>query len=320
MITGKLFVGDLESGISSEMLRAYFSRFGKVGHCVAIRSPSAEKVKGYGFVNFIDLKPIELVLKTDHHIDGKKITVKRAIPPQEYLQTRTIYVDRIHLAVQESDIVALFSRFGPLLQATLVMTPDQMHHRGFAFVTFASEQGFTSALNSGGLVLCDSLLVVRRYRPPTLGTSTPQFQGKESLETSKVSSQDNAGPTKMVVPQVYHARLGTRKKMMTKTIKNLGERGGFANAEYWDTTRRLQQQAIQLERDVSAMMMYYQGPLPSGTPPHIHPHPQLPTTNLAVKQQLRRKKSMPTVIAAETIETEEDLIDLASSGDEKNWL
>ncbi len=56
-----------------ESLRHYFSVFGKVTKVLLVRNPNTQKSRGFGFVTFSDPNAVDLVLKQEHYLDGRRV-------------------------------------------------------------------------------------------------------------------------------------------------------------------------------------------------------------------------------------------------------
>ncbi|XP_073998418.1 heterogeneous nuclear ribonucleoprotein A1-like [Rhodnius prolixus] len=74
----KMFVGGLKEQTEPE-LREYFSTFGNIVAINIIMDKQTGKRKGYAFVEYDDYDPVDkALLKKDHAIGGKGVTVKKA--------------------------------------------------------------------------------------------------------------------------------------------------------------------------------------------------------------------------------------------------
>lgn len=55
-------------------------RFGTVLECMVLRERDSGKSRGFGFVTIAEDDKIEAILKQDHELDGRTLTVRRASP------------------------------------------------------------------------------------------------------------------------------------------------------------------------------------------------------------------------------------------------
>lgn len=94
-----------------------------------------------------------------------QIDPKRAIPRDEQDKTEKIFVGGIHQEVDEDEFRQYFSRFGKVIDVTLMTDRATGRPRGFGFVTFESSQGVESALNMPGLAMRGKPVEVKRAMP-----------------------------------------------------------------------------------------------------------------------------------------------------------
>lgn len=78
----KIFVGGLPPNSSTEMLLAYFARYGTIVHAEVKVEPATGRTRGFGFVQFDCRQVVDEIIRdyATHTIEGKWIEVKRAIP------------------------------------------------------------------------------------------------------------------------------------------------------------------------------------------------------------------------------------------------
>ncbi|KAH8552340.1 hypothetical protein BGW37DRAFT_491549 [Umbelopsis sp. PMI_123] len=162
---GKMFVGGLNWETTDERLRDYFSKYGEVIDCVVMRDATTGKSRGFAFLTFADPAVVDEVASRHHHLDGKNIDPKRAIPRDEQDKTEKIFVGGIHQEVDEEEFRQFFSRFGKVIDVTLMTDRATGRPRGFGFVTFESSQGVENALNMPGLAMRGKPVEVKRAMP-----------------------------------------------------------------------------------------------------------------------------------------------------------
>jgi hypothetical protein len=86
-----------------------------------------------------------------HILDGKAIDVKKAVPKSESYSdvvnfdqnfvTNKVFVGGIPLHADENDIKRVFSRYGPILDQTIIRDKFSKQSRGFGFVEFTVRAG-----------------------------------------------------------------------------------------------------------------------------------------------------------------------------------
>ncbi|XP_045028116.1 heterogeneous nuclear ribonucleoprotein A1 isoform X2 [Daphnia magna] len=141
---GKMFIGGLSWQTSAEGLREYFSKFGDVTEVMVMKDPTTRRSRGFGFVTFADAASVDKVLASaPHELDGKKIDPKVAFPrrahPKMVTRTKKIFVGGLSAPSTVDDVKNYFEQFGRVEDAMLMFDKQTNRHRGFAFVTFESE-------------------------------------------------------------------------------------------------------------------------------------------------------------------------------------
>jgi len=130
-----------------------------------MRDAASNRSRGFAFVTFKDPKDVNAVMVREHFLDGKSIDPKRAIPRQEQLRTDKLFVRHMPPGVTPEDFRLHFTRFGRILDATLMMDRQTGTHRGFGFVTYDDEEGVRTALASAPHVLHGQQIEVKKCLP-----------------------------------------------------------------------------------------------------------------------------------------------------------
>ncbi|KAI8354169.1 hypothetical protein BD560DRAFT_407787 [Blakeslea trispora] len=171
---GKMFIGGLNWETTDESLRDYFSQFGQVVECTVMRDPLTQRSRGFGFLTMKENADVDKIVSQDHHhLDGKRIDPKRAIPREEQDKTEKIFVGGISPEVNEEEFRQFFTQFGTVLDATLMLERDTGRPRGFGFITFESSQGVEEALRHTHLSIKDKTIEVKRAMPKGKQNRTP---------------------------------------------------------------------------------------------------------------------------------------------------
>mmetsp|Transcript_50220 Transcript_50220/g.116594 ORF Transcript_50220/g.116594 Transcript_50220/m.116594 type:complete len:304 (-) Transcript_50220:203-1114(-) len=81
----KVFVGGLAQTTTDDMVRQYFSQYGSIIDCVVMKDRGSMRSRGFGFVQFDRPEPVDQIIAdyASHHVDGKWIEVKKAIPQDQ---------------------------------------------------------------------------------------------------------------------------------------------------------------------------------------------------------------------------------------------
>ncbi|TRY53034.1 RNA recognition motif domain containing protein [Cryptosporidium tyzzeri] len=80
--TEKIFVGNLPTTCSQDILRKYFEQFGQISDCVMMCDKKSGIGRGFGFVTFTSTTVVDEIIRAydEHYIDGQWVEVKRASP------------------------------------------------------------------------------------------------------------------------------------------------------------------------------------------------------------------------------------------------
>jgi len=177
----KMFIGGLNWETTDESLRNYFSTFGEVVECTVMRDGATGRSRGFGFLTFKDPKVVNTVMVKEHYLDGKivsplsfasfqrysplQIDPKRAIPREEQERTAKIFVGGVSPEATEEVFRDFFSKFGRVIDATLMMDKDTMRPRGFGFVTFDGDAAVERTLANQPLLILGKQVEVKRAEP-----------------------------------------------------------------------------------------------------------------------------------------------------------
>lgn len=109
-------------------------------HCSSLLPSAFPRVqwngapRGFAFVTFREGKSADAVLSSaPHRIDGRVVEIKRAVPKDESrtkltsatkLDRRKLFVGGLPSSVAEADFRGYFERFGPIVDATVMIDRD----------------------------------------------------------------------------------------------------------------------------------------------------------------------------------------------------
>eukprot|EP00249_Psilotum_nudum_P012125 c23593_g1_i1 orf=490-1782(+) len=82
-IGNKIFVGRLPSETTSDDLRRYFSKFGRILDVYIPKDSKRSGHRGFGFVTFSDEGAAQRVACRSHELLGRQVVIERATPPDE---------------------------------------------------------------------------------------------------------------------------------------------------------------------------------------------------------------------------------------------
>ncbi|XP_038173470.1 RNA-binding protein Musashi homolog Rbp6-like [Arvicola amphibius] len=79
----KIFVGGLNPQMSEEKIRSYFGAFGQIEAIELPLCPDTKKRRAFGFIKYMEEKPVRKVLETRfHYIGSSRCEVKMALPKE----------------------------------------------------------------------------------------------------------------------------------------------------------------------------------------------------------------------------------------------
>lgn len=135
---GKMFIGGLNWETTEDSMRRYFEQFGPVVACTIMRDPVTGRSRGFGFLTFAEASSVNVVMVKEHHLDGKIIDPKRAIPRPDAGTVRNdkIFVRHVPPTMDFYKFKEYFSQFGGIVDSNLMMDRETGQHRGFGFVTY----------------------------------------------------------------------------------------------------------------------------------------------------------------------------------------
>ncbi|KAN0141844.1 hypothetical protein V8E53_000306 [Lactarius tabidus] len=150
----KMVVGGLSCDTTDEGLRNYFSEFGKVDACTIVRDAGG-KSRGFAFLTFEDPASVNAVMIGEHFLDGKAIDPKRAIPREEHLRNTRYFVGGLAPHSTADSMRTFFSKYGKVVDATVMVDRETGRSKGFGFVTFEDNSNDAQLVGKLGLILDD---------------------------------------------------------------------------------------------------------------------------------------------------------------------
>ncbi|KAH9988895.1 hypothetical protein BJV77DRAFT_1019729 [Russula vinacea] len=161
---GKMFVGGLSWDTTDEGLRNYFSEFGKVDACTIVRDADG-KSRGFAFLTFEDPASVNAVMVREHFLDGKAIDPKRAIPREEHLRNTRYFVGGLAPQTTADSMRVFFTKFGKVVDATVMVDRETGRSKGFGFVTFEDNSNDSQLVGKLGLILDEKQIEVKTAQP-----------------------------------------------------------------------------------------------------------------------------------------------------------
>lgn len=80
----KLFVGNIEWGVTDEELNKLFAAYGEIEESVIVKDKFSGRSKGFGFVTFVKDEDGEKAIKEleGHELNERPLSVSEAQPPK----------------------------------------------------------------------------------------------------------------------------------------------------------------------------------------------------------------------------------------------
>ncbi|CAG0918266.1 unnamed protein product [Notodromas monacha] len=132
----KLFIGGLSWETTDHDLKEYFSKYGEIESVNVKTDPNTGRSRGFAFIIFKTVEPVEKVLSTAEHTIGKKrVEAKRAKARQG-----KIFVGGLPPEVPEEDIREFFGKYGKVVEVEMPFDKVKNQRKGFCFITYDSEE------------------------------------------------------------------------------------------------------------------------------------------------------------------------------------
>ncbi|KAL3147898.1 hypothetical protein ABBQ32_002613 [Trebouxia sp. C0010 RCD-2024] len=80
---------------------------------------------------------------------ARQTNAKRSVPPQQQPRSKKVFVGGLAPATKEEDFREYFERFGPVLEAQIMIDHHSGRSRGFGFVTFERESSVEQVFQVG---------------------------------------------------------------------------------------------------------------------------------------------------------------------------
>lgn len=81
----KLFVGNIEWGVTDDQLKELFAQHGEVEEAIIVKDKFSNRPKGFGFVTFVNDADADKAIAelNEYELNGRKIAVNEARPPKD---------------------------------------------------------------------------------------------------------------------------------------------------------------------------------------------------------------------------------------------
>jgi len=150
---GNIFIKNLDKHIDTKSIYDTFSMFGSILSC-KVAGDVEGLSKGYGFIHFETEESAQKAIEKVNGmlLDGKKVFVGKFQPRAARMRElgesshfTNVYVKNFGDSLDKDKLEELFSKFGPVLSAT-VMTDSEGKSKGFGFVSFENPEDAEKAV------------------------------------------------------------------------------------------------------------------------------------------------------------------------------
>ncbi|XP_045146518.1 heterogeneous nuclear ribonucleoprotein D-like [Echinops telfairi] len=170
----KVFIGGLSDDTSKQALLEYLSQFGEIMDFIIKINRNTGLSRRFGFVVFKDSASVEKVLQVkEHKLDGKIISLKRAIAIDSNFPVRKVFVGGLNPGMPVHKIRQYFETFGVIQDIELPVWPNTNKRRAFGFITYKHENAARKLL--------DNRYHLIGARPCEIKIAHPQEYGRPRL-------------------------------------------------------------------------------------------------------------------------------------------
>ena len=229
-----LYVGDLGSEVSEDVLYQVFNTIGPVASIRVCRDSVTRRTLGYAYVNFHSVQDAERALETLNFSNIKghpcRIMWSHRDPTTRKATASNVYVKNLDKDIDNKALHDTFCLFGNILSCKVAQDPEGKS-RGFGFVHFENEEGARNAIEklNGMKIGAKTVFVGLFQKQNDRDNGTPKAFSNiymkhlpESWDEDKVSSVLN--------------EFGAVTSFVVKTDPK-GRRFAFANFEDFDQAK-----------------------------------------------------------------------------------
>lgn len=107
--------------------------------------------RGFAFLKMEDPRSADVIASQDHQIDGRQVDVKKAVPrtsapPPARGEIKKLFVGGLPPEVDQKEFNDVFSKYGKVVDAIVMLDRNTQRSRGFGFVTFETEEAVRAVL------------------------------------------------------------------------------------------------------------------------------------------------------------------------------
>ncbi len=180
----KLYVGNLGWETTSEDLQDAFRGFGNFEECFVVTDRATGESRGFGFVTFLNADEANAAIESKNGamLDGRTLKVSVSRPkgsfPPAVDDGCKVYIGNLELQTTEETLRSEFSKYGQLVDITVVNDRATGASRGFAFATYSQPSDASNAIEAlNGVELDGRELRVNISRPREMRQRSTSFGG-----------------------------------------------------------------------------------------------------------------------------------------------
>ncbi|XP_065053371.1 ribonucleoprotein RB97D-like [Rhopilema esculentum] len=179
----KIFVGGLNRDVDEKSLAETFRTYGRVVD-VSVLKDSLGRSRGFGFVIFEGPSSVDDIMQAkkdgkNFFVNGGLVEVKRALPKVDRAEmkdrsssrystsigVKKIFVGGLASCTSSEHLESYFSKFGKVLESSVLMDKMTGKSRGFGFVVFEDEDAADKVCALRNHEICEKTCEVRKAEP-----------------------------------------------------------------------------------------------------------------------------------------------------------
>lgn len=178
----KIFIGGIPPETSEETIQTIFGALGTITK-LEWKTREDGLSKGFCFMTFDSQEGAAAALeaKDSHKVGEKWIDVKSCGPGGDVngkVDYKVIFAGGLPRDVTDESLTAYFSAFGTLSKVDLKKDPETGHSRGFAFITFETDEAGKACVDQGTHTMGDKQVDVKAANSDKGGKGKGKGKGK----------------------------------------------------------------------------------------------------------------------------------------------
>ncbi|XP_064466062.1 nucleolysin TIAR-like isoform X3 [Ornithodoros turicata] len=223
-----LYVGNLDSAVTEELLLAVFAQIGPVKGCKIIHEPGNDP---YCFVEFTDhhAAAAALLAMNKRHCLGKEMKVNWATSPGNTPKLDTskhyhIFVGDLSPEIETTQLRDAFAPFGEISDCRVVRDPQTLKSKGYGFVSFVKKADAENAISTMNGQWLGSRAIRTNWATRKPPANRTQNEVDVSANTKPLTFDDVYNQSSPTNCTVYCGGItqGLTEELMQKTFNSFG--------------------------------------------------------------------------------------------------